>query len=391
MDHFRATCRVGQQAADGSRRTTLLPDFEDRLAPVLIDPLEDLYGGILFHRGRFRRLSGYRRLRATECIAEIATDGAPDWFGQYLPEKLVLGDPAARDAVIHAIQACIPHGTLLPIGVDRLVPGAETTPPLTIRAQERSQDGDVFVYDIEVAGADGCVRERWEGLHLRRVSDAPPSDAWAEPLLGPYVERRLAELTGRSTASVIVEHNGAADRRARSDRAIQQVVGAPAVVHRRPDGRPEVSCDREVSVAHAQELTIAVAGPGPLACDAEPLAPRPAHVWRDLLGTERYALAQLIATRAAEDRDTAATRVWAAAECLKKAAASLDAPLVLRATTDDGWVLLAAGPLSIATSVAPVRRTQDRVVLAVLAPSDTVSPSSTMAARPTRPAGRIEG
>ncbi|KKM16027.1 hypothetical protein LCGC14_1690030, partial [marine sediment metagenome] len=48
---------------------------------------------------------------------------------------------------------------------------------------------------------------------------------------------------------------------------------------------------------------------------------------------------------------------WVAAECLKKAGASLDVPLVLRTATDDGWVLLAAGTLMIATWVAPVRDT----------------------------------
>ena len=40
-----------------------------------------------------------------------------------LPAELVLGDPAARDAAIHAVQACIPQATILPIGVDRLIPG----------------------------------------------------------------------------------------------------------------------------------------------------------------------------------------------------------------------------------------------------------------------------
>ena len=63
-----------------------------------LDPQTDLYGRILFHEGRFRRLRSYQLLKARECVAEIASDGATIWFGPYLPTEFVLGDPAARDA-----------------------------------------------------------------------------------------------------------------------------------------------------------------------------------------------------------------------------------------------------------------------------------------------------
>jgi enediyne polyketide synthase len=42
--------------------------------PVHLDPARDLYGGLLFQEGRFRRLRGYRSLRATECVAESAAE-----------------------------------------------------------------------------------------------------------------------------------------------------------------------------------------------------------------------------------------------------------------------------------------------------------------------------
>ena len=68
-------------------------------------------------------MKGYRRLRATGCVAEIAVGDQAEWFDRYLPAELILGDPAARDAAIHAVQACIPHATILPVGVERLIPG----------------------------------------------------------------------------------------------------------------------------------------------------------------------------------------------------------------------------------------------------------------------------
>ncbi len=370
MDHFRAICRVDGAGRGTGEPPTLLTDSQEDVPPLSIDPARDLYGEILFHTGRFKRLDGYRRLKATECIAEISAGSEDTWFGRYLPTKLVLGDPAARDAVIHAIQACVPHGTLLPIRVDRLVPAAELAGPLVVRAKERSTDGKTFIYDVEVVGPDGRVQERWEGLHLRRVGDAAVNGGWAAPLMGPYLERRVGQLLPGTDVSVAVERNGAADRRARSDLAIRRALGTSVPIHRRPDGRPEACCDREVSVSHAGDLAMAVSGAGTIACDAEPVSARPAGVWRDLLGTQRYALAELIAGQTSEDRDTAASRVWAAVECLKKAGASLDVPLVFHSKTADAWVLLAAGPLSIATAVMPVRGTPEKMTYAILVEND---------------------
>ncbi len=364
-DHFRATCRFDDRA-DPTVKTQRTTESMDDGSPLPIDPHRDLYGGILFHSGRFRRLGGYRRLRATQCVAEITPGDAADWFGRYLPQNLVLGDAAVRDAAIHAVQACIPHGTLLPIGVDRLVQSARPAAPVTVYAKERSQQGNTFVYDLEVTDADGRVCERWEGLRLRRVGAVGPGGKWVEPLLGPYIERRLGELIPGSATSVIVQRNGAADRRARSHQAIELALGHSVAVHRRPDGKPEVACDEEVSVTHANDLTMAVAGPAPIACDAELLAPRRPEAWRDLLGPERDTLASLITAQSADDRSASATRVWAAAECLKKAGAGLDMPLVLRSATPDGWVLLASGPLTIATWVAPLRNEGGKLAVAVL-------------------------
>ena len=123
-------------------------------------------------------------------------------------------------------------------------------------------------------------------------------------------------------------------------------------------------------MAHAGDLTLAVAGQGPVGCDVQPVSARHASVWQDLLGPERFQLAEVVAQERAEDQDTAATRVWSATECLKKAGAMMGGPLVLSYTTQDGWVLLPSGPLVTATYVAQVRGTEGILVLAVLARSD---------------------
>jgi enediyne polyketide synthase len=361
-DHFRALCRFGQTADETPR---LLTPFRAAAGRVELDPAGDLYGGVLFHQGRFQRLQGYRSLRATECLAEISSDGSTVWFGRYLPDRLVLGDPGARDASIHAIQACIPHATLLPTAVRRVVSrGLAADAPLLLAARERSRNGNEFVYDFEVLTTDGQLRERWEGLTLRAVDRIAPPAAWTAALLAPYVERRLQDLLPGSGVRVTL------------DRGDGPPLHPP--LHHRPDGAPEAAA-ASVSRSHAGELVLAVAGGGRIGCDLQPVAERSAEVWLDLLGAERSRLAELIARESGESFADAATRVWAAAESLTKAGAPHGAPLVLESRGpaggvlesggDDRWLLLRSGDLRIGTFVAPVRELAGAAALAVLVES----------------------
>jgi enediyne polyketide synthase len=345
-DHFRAVCRFSETGSLSPRLGFPIS------AKIALDPAE-LYGGILFHAGRFRRLHEYRHLRATECLAGISPDGATAWFGRWLPGELVLGDPGARDAAIHGIQACIPHRTLLPTGVDRIVTGRlGSSETLSFAAREISRNGDDFVYDLEILAADGSLRERWEGLRLRAVDRTPAPPVWSSALLAPWAERRLQELFPTAGVRVVLER---AEHR--------------EAVRHRPDGRPEAKTGGEVSVSHAGGLVLSVTRDGRIGCDLEPVSGRSPEVWRDLLGNERFRLAGLIVHERGEAADGAATRVWAALESLRKAGAPHDAPLTLESATDDGWLLLRSGTLRIATLLASVRELSGSAALAVLVES----------------------
>ncbi|HEX4962594.1 MAG TPA: type I polyketide synthase [Thermoanaerobaculia bacterium] len=365
-DHFRAVCRFGTPPAAATSRLLAAFRGDPRLA---FDPASDLYGGVLFHRGRFRRVEGYRRLRATECLADISPDGSTAWFGRYLPDRLVLGDPGARDAAIHGIQACIPHATLLPTGVDRVVTlGLAADVPLLLAARERSRHGDDFVYDLELVDGEGRLRERWEGLRLKAVDRIAPPASWTSALLAPYVERRLQEILPGAGVQVALASNGNRDGDGRE--AVFGLLGATGW-RRRPDGKPEAPGEEagQVSVSHAGPLVLAVIRDGRVGCDLEPVAPRPEEVWRGLLGPDRFRLAELIARERDETRDAAATRVWAAAESLAKAGVPHGAPLTLEGggrDRDDGWLVLRSGALRIGTLLAPVRELAGPAALAVL-------------------------
>jgi enediyne polyketide synthase len=358
VDHFRATCRVGPAEVEAGRKALL----EEEIA---LDPAV-LYEGILFQRGRFRRLRRYLRLEARRCVAEVAIGAGDGWFGAYLPGSLLLRDPGARDAFIHAVQACVPHDRLVPVGVERIVILASPEAVAQVSARERSREDDTFVYDLEVRDEHGRLCERWDGLTLRRVGEIRAPEEWPPALLAPYLERRLAEVLPGAELSVAVVCDGG-DRRARSDAAIARAAGLDVRVVRRPDGKPEVAAELDVSAAHLNGTTVAVAGPAPVGCDLEDVAPRAEELWRDLLGSNRLALAELLHTEAGEELDVSATRVWAATECLRKTGLGLRAPLVAARQTGDGWVVVRAGDLEIATFAARVQSVDHPVAFGFLA------------------------
>jgi enediyne polyketide synthase len=92
-----------------------------------------------------------------------------------------------------------------------------------------------------------------------------------------------------------------------------------------------------------------------------------------LLGEERFKIAARIAREQSEPADWAATRLWSAAECLKKAGQPAQTPLVVDSATADGWVLLRSGALTIATAVTPVRGIASPLVVAVAVPTGAVA------------------
>jgi enediyne polyketide synthase len=378
-DHFRAVCRFdrqhGEAAGLGCSDSALL-----QFPALRLDPNAELYEKLFFHKGRFRRVQGYRQVTAREMLAEISPGDSEPWFGRLLPPDLVLGDPSARDATIHAIQVCVPAGTLLPIGVERVIPGVEAGGgPHYVHARERMAEAtaDTLVFDVAVLNEAGCILEQWQGLRLKRVGGPAQAEPWSAPVLGPYAERRLRELLPCSKATVVVAREVTGNRRQRSDLAMQRAIGNVVPIQRRPDGKPgpegALQPGWAVSAAHAGELTLAVAAPkaaGPAGCDLEPVTPRSLDAWRDLLGADRMQLVEVVTVSAGEKLDAAATRVWAALEALKKAGAALTTPLMLEDATADGWVVFAAGPLRVATYVAVVQGMAEPLALAILVRCD---------------------
>jgi enediyne polyketide synthase len=152
--------------------------------------------------------------------------------------------------------------------------------------------------------------------------------------------------------------------------AAGRALGRLAEVRYRPDGRPEIDGGPDggiaISASHGPGITLCVAAAdGPVGCDVERVTERPGGTWDELLGAHAP-LAGLLATETAEGRDAAATRVWAAIECLQKAGLPPGSPLTLTAAGRDGWTVLASGGLRIVTLVTTLRDVPEQVVFAVL-------------------------
>jgi enediyne polyketide synthase len=219
---------------------------------------------------------------------------------------------------------------------------------------------------VEVTDARGEVIESWDGLRLRAVEVMSAREAWPDALLSPYLERRLEELVvAGPPVKVALERGLREECPANTDAVIQQALGKTARLWRRPDGKPVFLGEEGISAAHALDVTLAVASAGGMACDLETVVARTEAVWRDLLGDEKFKLAERIAREGVESVDTAATRLWTAIECLKKIGQSVESPLVLGSNTPDGWTLLRSGTIVILTWVAAVRGMKSPLGMAI--------------------------
>ncbi|MFI9005777.1 SDR family NAD(P)-dependent oxidoreductase [Actinosynnema sp. NPDC053489] len=173
------------------------PPAPPGIAPMTAPPRRDgphpFYGPLLFHSGRLRGLLDYEHLSAFRVRAWVAAGGQP-WFAEHHAPRLLLGDPGVHDAAIHVLLACLPHRKALPVSAERVVVWRHPVGTVLVTAEERSHDGDDYVYDVWLSDQGGARVARWEGLRLRAFGARSRAGALPAPLVGPLLSRRLSEL-----------------------------------------------------------------------------------------------------------------------------------------------------------------------------------------------------
>ncbi|GAA2717320.1 MULTISPECIES: type I polyketide synthase [Streptomyces] len=342
-DHFRAVHRTGAEPA----RVPAPP-------PGRADPSRSPhYGDLFFHGPRFRRLVRYRHLSGRSCVAEVAAGGAGEWFGGFHSPHLLLGDAALRDAYVHVLQGCVPHRRVLPVGVDavRFHAPAPAEGTLLVHAHETAHDADGYRYDVRVEDTTGTVLETWHGLRLKDVGPLPrPTGApWPTELLGPYLTRSLDHLLPDARADL--------------------AAGAAA------DG-PPAAADGFRSAAHLGDRALVALAGRPVAVDWAPVPGTLPERWRALLGPRAAAVADEADRATGSEPGHGYARLLTCRQTLLALGARPDAPLRVERVTADGWILLRAGDLTVATVVVRVTGLPSPVAVAVgSAPPVRVPPS----------------
>ena len=259
--------------------------FEAPDSPVPLELLHDgprmpavdaapLYGTFLFQGERFRRIRTYSWISARRIAADLDC-ASQTWFSPFEPQHLVLGDPAGRDALLHALQAAVPHLRVVPVAAERIDfwPGGA---PVALKAIEISAAENVFVFDIAAFDASGALVEYWHRTTFHSIAELPVDSVIAivPQLAAAYVERMARASTEHGSIEVALVAGAAAEPRRASALAALALDGC---VFSRVDGKPIV-CGGEtlhVSIAHCDDFTLAVKARCEVACDIEPMSASP--------------------------------------------------------------------------------------------------------------------
>lgn len=313
-----------------------LPELPSAEPPI--DPRRDLYGGLLFQGPAFARIESVRGGGRLE-------DGTPAlrFSGVAVEGRWLLGDPFLRDAVLQAGQVLVAQDESLPVRIARWgvaaghdVGGRREVLSTILQSTPRRHVGAAVIVD-----AEGRRLSWLEGYEVSVLAHRPER-ADLEEILRPGSQRRAALaklLDGRNlSAHVFLEElalHGLPQLERRElvrawlgrqpgfERNLERgEIGLPELAWTEI-GEPVLGDGRGLSIAHDDGACLVVVAEDRVGCDIEPIR---AHAdWDALLGPDRARLLPALRT-GGDDRETAGTRIWAAAEALYKAGGGRETP-----------------------------------------------------------------
>ena len=374
VDHFRALFPLGDapQASGQPAAPRTGPGLGLTVASAggIVDGT-DLYGPVFFQAGPFRRVAFLPEVTSRSCSALVRGADDRPWFagresggapGQDVP--LVLGSPGLNDAIMHMLQACVPHRRMLPAGFEALtVSGAEIRGAVQARAEREA--GPSGGWRVTAVNAAGHTAVALSGLQLRDVGPLEATAPWHPTLLAAALEGWAAEsgLDPELRVTVSCGQPG----RGRQPRA---------------DGVPWLDASTGLGTLAGFQLTARASMPvacywapvpaGQAGGRERPLVPRPADAAEsrpaqvssrneDLPGQ----LTRQLRERTGEPPDRVAARMRAISACLVAAGRAAGTPVTLGPPRDAGWVQVEAGTAMVACTIVTIEGVRGPVVVAL--------------------------
>lgn len=166
-DHFAAEFVL---KASEPRDVVGVPAFGDRLQ---IEPMQQLYGSILFQGPMFQRIKDIYHLES-----DNETEGRTVFHSQADRQHLsghLLGDPFFRDSLLQSAQIIIPQNQCLPIEIERLIlfRGHRGVDQRLCFTDVYKADAKTYLATIDVFDTSGRLVERMENYRLQFLEKRP--------------------------------------------------------------------------------------------------------------------------------------------------------------------------------------------------------------------------
>lgn len=355
VNHIEARCTLRNNTTTGD-----MDSYARSLPTEFVQPFDPdcaLYQNVLFQKGRFRRIKGYHIIEARRCSGQLYPDNTTKWFTRNLPQDCLLGDPGARDASLHALQACIPHKIVIPIDVEYIDIGVlDPRQPYSMYALEIEDRIDELVFDLTIFDRDNRPVEFWRRITVRVVGEPPSLSLNSPPLMASFFERRMAEIKPHAGLKVVIKP--ATNQQKIRTTAIRQ--------NHRPDGKPDSLNDsRFQSTSYSGGWKLEIDGATPIGCDLQCVMRMNAQDWKSILDKEGFKLAEVVASITGNQMDISATRVWTVCESMKKIGLFGNAPLVVEPDSSSRWTVFSSGKIMIYSSLIESTNIEEVICIAV--------------------------
>ncbi|WP_435623182.1 SDR family NAD(P)-dependent oxidoreductase [Flagellimonas sp.] len=294
----------------GKPRTKPIPEYPGTME---LDAGE-VYDALLFHSGHFNCLKAYHYLTPYAAVASVSLP-TEKWLKSRPEIDFIIGNPGVNDAMLHMVQACVPHHDLLPHSIGKIVVEkiAQRSEALRIHATENFHEKDIYSYDISLVTTQGEILVQYQDARFKVVKSEPNTYPILTESLVPISLSRIAGEQSLKGMEFLLKTE------------------IPKVSHR-GDGKPMVD-KGYISISHCDDLDLAVRFSRNIGCDIEKVVSRPTAIWKRMLKGFDHK------SPLTEDIDVHFTRMWTIAESLRKMG-QINLPDVEFQTTGDSGALL---------------------------------------------------